>query len=247
MSLRQGIGASARRGLAAAGVVVLGGLTVTAVHAQTLKRVVDRPVIERLAFDGNVNLSSGELQAAIATQASHCRAWVLCRVLPRGWLYKKDSLDRAELDRDLLRLRVLYWKRGWRAAQVTPVITKRAEGLVSIVLKIVEGPPTLIGAIDLGRLDSLLTIHGIQSLVDVRSGQPLDLIRLDSIASRIAGHLDEEGYGDMIVTPVAVADTSSPRAAVSFTVKGSIRHGSSPFASRAPRNTIRGSLRTRWA
>ncbi len=214
MSLLEGIRVNARRGFAAAGVVVLGA----SLGAQSPRIVVDRPVIELLKIEGNVNISTLELKSAIATVPSRYRTLFGVPVI---FLSKREFvLDRAELERDLLRLRVLYWKRGWRAVQVTPLISKVQGGRVSITLRVVEGPPTLIGRIDLGRLDSLLRIHGIQSLVDVRSDQPLDLIRLDSIAARIAGHLDEEGYGDMIVTPIAVADTGSPRAAVSFAVKG---------------------------
>ncbi len=188
--------------------------------SQTLKRVVSQPVIDRLKIDGNVNISTDELKAAIATEASHCKLWGACRILRFDFMKKKVTLDKAELDRDILRLRVLYWKRGWRAAQVTPDITKIDEGHIEIALKVVEGPPTVIGSINLGQLDSLLSVHDLRSVVDIRIGQPLDLIHLDSIASRIAMHLDAEGFGDMTIAPVAVADTSSPRAAVSFDVKG---------------------------
>ena len=85
---------------------------------------------------------------------------------------------------------------------------------MAIALKVTEGLPTTIGSIELGALDSLLDVHGLRKLVDVKVGEPLDLIRLDSIAVRIAGHLDEEGYGDAILNPVATVDTSSPRAVV---------------------------------
>ena len=194
----------------------------TSAHAQIaqLKRLVPMPELASLRIDGNVHLSDAELKAAIATQASHCVVPLICKLTHSGSIYKRKLLDRAELDRDLLRLRVLYWKRGWRASQITPEITKLDEGVVAITLRVIEGPPTLIGTLDLGHLDSLLNAHGIRKLVDVKPGQPLDLIHLDTIASRIAGHLDEEGFGDLTVNPVAVADTNSPNAAVSFDVKG---------------------------
>ena len=183
-----------------------------------MTRIASQPVIEELKVDGNANISTTEIKAAIGTVASHCRAWVLCKVIPLGWLRKEEALDRAELDRDLLRIRVLYWKRGWRAAQVTPLITRRDEGQIAIALKVVEGPPTLIGTLDLGPLDSLLDVHNLRALVSTKVGDPLDLIRLDSIAVRIAAHLDEEGYGDVTINPLAVADTNSPRATVRMEV-----------------------------
>ena len=217
MNCPAGLWYNARRALSAAGVVLLGVSAGTSVRAQSLKRVVVQPVIDELKIDGNVNITTAELKAAIVTEATKCKpVRGVCKLLPFDFLRKKKLLDKAELDRDLLRLRVLYWKRGWRASQVTPVVTKIDEGHVRIALKIAEGPPTLIGVLNLGPLDSLLDIHRLRPLVDIRAGQPLDLIHLDSIAVRIAAHLDEEGYGDVTINPVAVADTNSPLATVTL-------------------------------
>lgn len=186
-------------------------------QAQGLKKVVGQPAIAQLKIDGNENIDTDELKAAMVTTVSHCRSIFLtpvCKFSKPGWAYRKIRLDQAELERDLLRLRVLYWKRGWRNAQVVPQITKRDEGVVAITLKVTEGLPTTIGSLDFGALDSLLEEHGLRKLVDVKVGEPLDLIRLDSIAVRIASHLDEEGYGDAVLNPVATVDTSSPKAVV---------------------------------
>ena len=185
--------------------------------AQGLKRVVDKPVLRSLKFDGNANISTAELKAAIVTLATHSRTIV---GVPFPLLKKKEVLDRAELDRDLLRLRVLYWKRGWRAAQVTPELTKRdAGGGVDLRLKVTEGPPTLIGELRFGPVDSLLDRHGLRPLITVKVGEPLDLIELDSIAVHITAHLDAEGYGDVLLTPTALVDADNPRAVVSMEVK----------------------------
>ena len=215
-----GLWYNARRALSAAGVVLLGVGTGTSLPAQSLKRVVVQPVIDELKIDGNVNITTAELKAAIVSEATTCKPFRgLCVVLPFNKFRDRHTLDKAELDRDLLRLRVLYWKRGWRASQVTPVITKVDEGHVKIALKVVEGPPTLIGVLNLGILDSLVDVHDLRPLVDIRAGQPLDLIHLDSIAVRIVAHLDREGYGDVLINPVAVADTSSPLASVMLQAK----------------------------
>lgn len=217
MTFPVGLCCTARRALCAAGVVLLGVVPGTSVQAQSLKRVVSQPVIDALKIDGNVNITTTELKAAIVTEATTCKPFRgVCVLLRFDFARKKSLLDKADLDRDLLRLRVLYWKRGWRAAQVTPVITKVDEGHVTIALKVVEGPPTLIGVLNLGPLNSLLDVHDLRPLVDIKAGQPLDLIHLDSIAVRIAAHLDAEGYGDVTINPVAVADTNSPLATVTL-------------------------------
>jgi outer membrane protein insertion porin family len=209
---------NARRGITAAGVVLLWCASAVTVEAQALRQVVQQPEITKLKFTGNANISSDELQAAIATEGSHCKIFLVCKAAKWNWAYKRITLDRAELERDLLRLRVLYWKRGWRAATVTPQVTSEGKQKVSILLRVTEGPPTTIGTLTLGAIDSLLTTNELRKLIDVRPGQPLDLIHLDSIAVRIALHLDGEGYGDVTINPVAVVDDNSPNAAVTFEI-----------------------------
>ncbi len=177
------------------------------------------PVIRRLKISGNANISDTELKAAMETVPSECRAFPnYCDVIPLGFLRKKHTLDRAELDRDMLRLRVLYWKRGWRASQVTPVVERTAKGEVTIEVRVQEGPPTIVGTLDLGALDSLLNGRQRRSMLSLKPGDPLDLIELDSIAVRIAAELDSRGFGDVTLNPVAVVDTSSPKAAVTLEV-----------------------------
>jgi len=213
---------NARRASCAAGVVLFGCVSASSARAQTApsaKRVVEKPVLKALKINGNVHIDDDELKAAMETVPSACRGVPsYCRFIPISWLRKKHSLDRDELDRDMLRLRVLYWKRGWRAAQVTPVIGKDDEGEVTVQVTVNEGPPTVVGTLEIGELDSLLSARDKRSLLELRPGDPLDLIALDSTAVRIAAQLDARGYGDAILNPVAVTDTGSPRATVKLEV-----------------------------
>ncbi len=134
---------NARRAVVAAGVVLLGMVAGTSARAQdtTAARardtaaapvkkatpVVVDPVIHSLKLDGDKNISEDELRAAMQTEPSHCKGIPnYCRILPYDLLRTRVRLDRDELDRDMLRLRVLYWKRGWRASQVVPTIRPRS-------------------------------------------------------------------------------------------------------------------------
>ncbi len=222
MSLPVGAVHNARRVRFAAGVVLLGCVSAVSASAQTpqsLTRVVTQPVIRELKISGNENIGDTELKAAMETVPSECKGIPnYCKFIPVGWLRNKKLLDRAELDRDMLRLRVLYWKRGWRASQVTPVISKNDNGEVSIEVRVQEGPPTIVGTLDIGVLDTLLSGRDKRGLVSVRTGDPLDLIQLDSMAVRIAAQLDSRGYGDVTLNPVALVDTASPKAAVTLEV-----------------------------
>lgn len=222
MSLFAGVGHDARRALRAASVVLIGALTAAAAEAQsvpTLNRASGPPVLRALKVSGNTHIGDDDLKAAMETVPSRCRGLPsYCNVIPISWLRIVHRLDRVELERDMLRLRVLYWKRGWRAAQVTPVITKNDDGEVSVQVNVIEGPPTLVGTLDIGALDTLLSAADQRRLLELRPGDPLDLIKLDSIAVRIAVRLDSRGYGDVTLNPVTVVDTNSPRAAVRLEV-----------------------------
>ncbi|MBC7563898.1 MAG: BamA/TamA family outer membrane protein [Gemmatimonadaceae bacterium] len=213
---------NARRAFVAAGVVLLGCVAAISADAQqkpSLTRVVTQPVIKALKVSGNAKISDDELKAAMETVSSACKFVPrYCTVIPLGFLRNKKRLDRAELDRDMLRLRVLYWKRGWRASQVTPVIAKDDNGEVTIEVRVQEGPPTVVGTLDIGALDSLFSSREKRALVSLSPGDPLDLIELDTIAVRIAARLDSRGYGDVTLNPVAVVDTGSPKAAVTLEV-----------------------------
>ena len=64
---------------------------------------------------------------SIATSASRCKSILLTRVLPithSDRLWQKRYLDRTELRRDVLRIRVFYWMRGFREAQVDTVVAQ---------------------------------------------------------------------------------------------------------------------------
>ncbi|HYW31564.1 MAG TPA: BamA/TamA family outer membrane protein, partial [Gemmatimonas sp.] len=213
---------NARRAVVAAGVVLLGAVTATSAIAQDKASppVVNHPVIRSLEIDGNANVGDDELLAAMQTVPSHCKGFPsYCRILPFGWLRARERLDRDELDRDMLRLRVLYWKRGWRSVQVVPTIRPGKNDEVEVTIKVNEGPATVVGTMDIGVLDTLLSGNDRRRLVTLKPGDPLDLIRLDTIALKVAARLDARGYGDVLLNPVAVADTNSPRAAVKLEVQ----------------------------
>ena len=70
--------------------MLLGALAGTSVHAQALKRVVSQPVIDELKIDGNINISTTELKAAMGTEASKCQPFRgICKVLRFDWFRKK--------------------------------------------------------------------------------------------------------------------------------------------------------------
>src|SRR6266540_1887590 len=107
----------ARLGAFAATVVLL--LTPSSVAAQ--RKVPEKPEVVKLTLKGVHVVKKDELMQSIATDQSHCNSVILkpvCWISKSKYVYTKNYLDHEELKRDLLRIQVFYWKRGYRDAEV---------------------------------------------------------------------------------------------------------------------------------
>ena len=102
-----------------------------------------------------------------------------CLVSNWSLFKERHYLDRTELRRDILRIRVFYWKRGWRDAQVDTAVTPK-DGGVRVEFKVTEGPPTRISSIRVERPGEVLSDNEVRNVMKVRAGDPLNLIALDS-------------------------------------------------------------------
>ena len=86
----------------------------------------DKPEVTRLNLHGVESVEKDELRQSIATEESRCRSWLLqpvCWVSKSRYFYERHYLDSRELGRDVLRIRVFYWKRGFRRTEVDTTVT----------------------------------------------------------------------------------------------------------------------------
>lgn len=97
--------------------------------ANLVVRVVENPVINRVAFEGNKHLDSDKLQAEIQER-------------PRG------VYNRTKVQADVQRLLDLYKRNGRFAAVVDPKIIKLDSNRVDLVFEVNEGAPTYVTRID---------------------------------------------------------------------------------------------------
>ncbi|MEX2325249.1 MAG: POTRA domain-containing protein, partial [Gemmatimonadaceae bacterium] len=94
-----------------------------------------KPEVVDLKFQGVKSLKVDELRESIVTDESHCESFALrpiCWFNKSKLFYERRYLDRDELIRDMLRLRVFYWKRGFRETQVDTVIAPRDRDKVAV-------------------------------------------------------------------------------------------------------------------
>ncbi|MGZ8458373.1 MAG: POTRA domain-containing protein, partial [Gemmatirosa sp.] len=202
-----------------------------ALAAQTIRDQRDeteRPEVKEVKFEGVEALSRDDLADAVATKASACLGLAFtpfCWVTKSPYVYERRYLDRTELSRDLVRILVFYYKKGWRDATVDTVVTRAGENAVNVAFRIVEGSPTVVRAIAIDDPAGTLARRrrrgaGGGRLVRPRVGEPLDLLRLDSTVVDLRNTYWQRGFGDVQVQRPAVAvDDSADTATVRIGVQ----------------------------
>jgi outer membrane protein assembly factor BamA len=195
------------RGMTVAALAVL-TVSTARVRAQSTDDTGPAPRVERLTIAGTQALPAEEIRENIYTEATRCRGFILrpfC-LLSNSSLWKEvERLDTLEVRRDELRIRVHYFRRGYRSAQASASILPHSDG-VEVRFDIVEGPPTLITAMEVVGEEEVLDSADVARTFPPQAGEPLDLIRLDSAAFRLRERLDEDGYIDAQVIDTAVVD-----------------------------------------
>lgn len=182
---------------------------------------LERPEVLSLAFQGVDKMSKGELKKSIATDESHCKnlfAKPFCLFTKWKGFYDRHYLEETEFRRDVLRIRVFYWKHGYRQAAVDTIVERSDKG-VRITFRIAEGLPTLVSSIVVRRAGDVLSNREVENLMRIRAGEPLDLFALDSSKILLRDQLFERGYadGDVTIDTVVVND-SLKTAAIQMTV-----------------------------
>ncbi len=171
------------------GVLVSGALLLpSAAHAQDGERAV-----QQVKFEGNKSIDAATLSASIATSNS---SWFARTGLVK-WIGLGDVkyVNERELQRDVLRLEVLYRRSGFPAATVDTII-KRTEKDIWITFKVSEGRPIVLQHLDLTGLDSLSASEQKEIAQDLplRVGKPFDLFLLQASIDTVGSRLRNKGY-----------------------------------------------------
>ncbi len=185
-------------------IAVLGALFLCvpgALAAQEQPEVRENPEVTTLEFVGVESVDLDELKESISTTETECHGLLLiafCWISTSPLFHEKHYLDREALVRDVLRVRVFYWKRGFREALVDTTVTPEGNDGedVSVTFTVTEGPPTTLEAVRVRGLDSLLTSDEIARTVAMDTGGPFSLIELDSTFTLIRAALWDRGYSD---------------------------------------------------
>jgi outer membrane protein assembly factor BamA len=168
-----------------AGLLVAAGLALAPRHLHAQREAQrEAPEVRKLIINGVHGVSRNDLTRSIATTASQCKSLLLiafCAVSKSPTFIDRHYLDHDEFRRDVLRLLVFYWKRGYRDATVDTAVTREGPGQVRVTFNVNEGPPTRIASWRVEYDSTLMSPRRVKSLSYLRAGDPLNLVVLDTI------------------------------------------------------------------
>ena len=202
----------------------IGSLSATPAGAQVRgddRAELERPEVRDLVIRGVKSIPKGELESSIATKESGCLSLLLkpfCLVTKSRYVYERRYLDRTEFSRDVIRLLVVYFKRGYRDATVDTTVTRVGPNAVRVAFNVTEGPPTLVTSSTVADAGTVFSAKELAREVRPTSGEPLNLLALDSTAIRLRAMLWERGYADAVITPTPTVDDSLDKAVVQIAV-----------------------------
>jgi len=180
-------------------------------HAQnTRDQQRESPEIRKLTFSGVKSVDQTDLRKSIGTQATKCRSMLLmpfCWISHSPTIEDKHYLDQTEFERDVLRIRLYYWKHGYRDATVDTTVSRSGAHQVHIAFTIHENQPTVVRKIAITYDSSLISGKVRDRLTLLRAEKPLDLVLLDSMRVMFQNELWDLGYGDAVIDATVNVDS----------------------------------------
>ncbi|MGH6924251.1 MAG: outer membrane protein assembly factor BamA [Propylenella sp.] len=176
--------------------------------------VVENPVINEIAFEGNRRYKDNQLSAVIQSKS-------------------RDVFTRAKVQNDVARLLELYRRTGRFQASVTPEIIELPNNRVNLVFVFTEGPKTGVSGITFignhafgdARLRNVIATRQSGILSFLRSGDNYDPDRLSSDEEKIRQYYLDRGFADFqIVSSVAELDRERNAFFIAFTLNEGLRY-----------------------
>ncbi len=175
--------------------------------------------VKSVSLKGVKAVDPKELRLNIYTDQSHCVSLVLkpiCFISKTRYFYTRKYLDHTELARDVLRMRVFYWKRGYRETAVDTLVKQTDTDDVAVTFFVTEGPPTIVSEITVNQKQNILSDRDVAKRVVLRKNSPFNLIRLDSSRVFLQQALWDKGYADAVVDTALQIDTATRLATVAI-------------------------------
>ena len=172
----------------------------------------ESPEVRKLDITGVKHVDQRDLERSISTQVTKCRSLVLepfCALSHSSTFQDRHYFDENEFRRDVLRIRLYYWKRGYRETDVDTSVAIIGPRQVRVTFNVHENRPTLIRKLTISYDSTLINDKTRSRLTLLRVNDPLDLVVLDSMRVLFQNELWDRGYGDAVVDTSVVVDTAA--------------------------------------
>ncbi|MEP6766213.1 MAG: POTRA domain-containing protein, partial [Gemmatimonadaceae bacterium] len=179
------------------------------------------PEVRELQIHGVHKLSESDLRSALGTRESSCQSKLfkpICLVTTSPSFFDHRYLDEDEFKKDMLRVLVFYFRRGYRDARVDSSVKYLGDNKIRITLNITEGPATVVDSTYLRGVGRALLRRDTSRVVRPSQGSALNLLALDSSVVRLRERLADRGYADAVLTAKTIVDDSARHAVVGITV-----------------------------
>ena len=157
-----------------------------------------RPEVAEIRFEGNEVFPDDSLALAIANRETSCRTRVFRYLLPFcplgfGFAFDRHYLQPEELRRDVVRVELYHWQRGYREAEADTSITRFEDrNEVRVTFTVQEGRPVRVDTI-LFTGDPLPDSSYLRRL-PLDEGDPLSGILMDATRDSLQARLRNNGY-----------------------------------------------------
>ncbi len=178
---------------------------------------IEAPEVRKLVLRGVDHVDAHDLAKSIYTRASECKNLLIqlfCTFSHSPTFVDKHHLHPQEFKRDVLRIKVYYYKRGYRHVEVDTVVTRAGPNAVQVAFNIKENSPTLIRRIAIEYDSSLISDRQRNKLTLLHAKDPLNLVMLDSMRVLFQNELWDRGYGDAVVDTTVRVDAATDLADV---------------------------------
>ncbi len=187
---------------------------------------VGRVEVRKVRFEGNRSFSSDSLSRAIVTRQTECRSTFF---LPACWAgadfaIQRSYLDRSELPRDSLRLKVWYERRGFRDARISYRVSPVEDSAATVTFAIQEGRPVRVDTVETVGVDSALRRQGVLDNLPLKRGGRLSSLVMDATRDTLVWRLANRGYAHAEVLRNYFIPAQHPyQARVTFDVDPGVR------------------------
>lgn len=170
--------------------------------------VVENPLINKIAFEGNKKFKDDQLKGVIQSKA-------------------RGVFTRARIQSDVQRILELYRRSGRFRASVEPKIIDLENNRINVVFEIVEGPKTGVARISFignkafsdGKLRDVVDTQQSGILSFLRSSDSYDPDRLAADEQKLRRYYLERGYADFqVISSVADLDRERNTFFITFSI-----------------------------